>query len=317
MRGHLVRILAEKVSACFSMAMYNKNNLDKTILAATTDSLTGTYNRVAYKQDLKVFEEERSARFSCIYIDVNELHLCNNKYGHAAGDEMLLYIANTLKEAFPGQRVYRMGGDEFLVFCQNVLQDEVKESIAFVQQQLKPRNYHIAIGLSYRTQNANVEEMVKEAEVRMYEAKAAYYQDKQKSARPAKEQEYVQVKTGIMEIDTMLSVLKEKYNGIYRVSLATDKARRILMPAYLNYNENEEHFSKLFSKYVAESVEPDCHRALLSFLNYEALKRQLAECKIPKITFKKTNGEIVVLSVYKLGDAEEVVSDTLWVFAKE
>ena len=35
-------------------------------------------------------------------IDVNELHAVNNKYGHAAGDEMLLYIANTLKEVFYG-----------------------------------------------------------------------------------------------------------------------------------------------------------------------------------------------------------------------
>ena len=114
----------------------------------------------------------------------------------------------------------------------------------------------------------------------------------------------------------MLSVLKEKYNGIYRVSLSTDTARRILMPAYLNYNENEEHFSNLFSKYVSESVEPDYHRALLSFLNYEAIRHQLAEGKIPRILYKKSGGETVILSVYKLGDGE-LVSDTLWVFAKE
>ena len=115
----------------------------------------------------------------------------------------------------------------------------------------------------------------------------------------------------------MLSVLKEKYNGIYRVSLTSDKARRILMPAYLNYNENEEHFSKLFSKYVADAVDPDYHRAVLNFLNYEALKHQLMDGKTPKITFRKIDGEKVVLSVYKLCDTEELVTETLWVFAKE
>ena len=115
----------------------------------------------------------------------------------------------------------------------------------------------------------------------------------------------------------MLSVLKEKYNGIYRVSLSNDTARRILMPAYLNYNENEEHFSKLFSKYVAESVNPDYHRAVLNFLNYDALKHQLLDGKIPKISFKKNDGELVALSVYKLCDEGNMVSDTLWVFAKE
>ena len=185
----------------------------------------------------KVWIPLNALNFSCIYIDVNELHLCNNKYGHAAGDEMLLYVANTLKEAFFGHKVYRMGGDEFLVFCQNVGQDEVKKGIEFLCEQLKPRNYHVAIGTSYRAQNGNTEEMVREAEVRMYEAKAQYYQNKEQKGNFSNTgNEYVQVKTGILEIDTMLSVLKEKYNGIYRVSLVTDKARRILMPAYLNYN---------------------------------------------------------------------------------
>ncbi len=317
-RGSQVRRLAEKVSACFSMALYNKNHLTKTTLAATTDSLTGALNRVAYKNDLKVFDEEKPLDFSCIYVDVNELHLRNNQYGHAAGDEMLLYIANTLKEVFYGHNVYRMGGDEFLVFCQNVEQEAMKKSIEIFTEQLKPKDYHVAIGMSYRSQNTGTEEMVREAEVRMYEAKAEYYQNKERNeANLVKEKEFVQVQTGILEIDAMLSVLKEKYNGIYRVSLSTDKARRILMPAYLNYNENEEHFSNLFSKYVSETVDPDYHRAVMSFMNYEALKHQLMEGNIPKIKYKKNNGELVALSVYKLGDAENVVSDTLWVFAKE
>ena len=317
-QNSLARMLAEKISACFSMALYNTNYLNKTKLVATTDSLTGTLNRVAYKSDLVAFDEERPADFSCIYIDVNELHLINNKYGHAAGDEMLVYIANTLKEVFYGHKVYRMGGDEFLVFCKNTDQDSIKKSIDILAKLLQPRNYHVAIGLSFRAHNSDTESMVKEAEVRMYEAKAQYYQNKeQKSAGESLSKEYIHVNTGILEIDTMLSIMREKYNGIYRVSLDTDSARRILMPAYLNYNEDEEHFSTLFSKYVSESVSSDYHRAVMSFLNYSAIKHQLLEDKTPKITYKKNNGETVVLSVYKLCDSKKQVSDTLWVFAKE
>ncbi len=317
-RGAQARRLAEKISACFSMALYNKNHLDDTKKIAITDSLTGALNRVAFKSDVGAIDREKVTDFSCIYIDVNELHLCNNKYGHGAGDEMLLFIANTLKEVFYGHKVYRMGGDEFLVFCHNVKHDEVKKGIERFMELLKPRNYHVAVGMSYRSQNTNTEEMVREAEVRMYEAKAEYYQNKaQDSALDEADKEYVQVETGILEIDTMLSVLKENYNGIYRVSLSTDKARRILMPAYLKYNENEEHYSELFSKYVAESVESDYHRGVLSFLNYDALKRQLMEGKIPKIKYMKSDGKMVVLSVYRLGNGDGVVSDTLWVFAKE
>ena len=317
-RKAAAKLLCEKVSACFSIALINQTILNKTRLAATTDSLTGVMNRVAYNNDLHDINEEKPMDFSCIYVDVNELHYRNNKFGHAAGDEMLLFIAHSLKDVFFGQKVYRMGGDEFLVFCQNSSQDEVKKGIEIFLEQLKPRDYHVAIGLSYRSQNTNTEEMVREAEVRMYEEKAKYYQNKSRSHDiTTAESNYVVAKTGIREIDTMLSVLKENYNGIYRVSLDTDKATRVLMPAYLKYNETEEDFSKLFAKYVSESAESDYHRALLSFRNYDALKQQISAGKTPEITYKKLNGETVTLSVHKLCDTDETVFDTLWIFAKK
>lgn len=317
-KSKATRILIEDVAACFSIALYNKKYLNKTELAATTDALTGALNRVAYKKDLLVFDEEKPQMFSCIYIDVNELHFRNNKYGHAAGDEMLLYIANTLKEVFYGHKVYRMGGDEFLVFVQDTEQENVKKGIDSFVEQLNLMDYHVAIGMSYRTQNTNTEEMVREAEIRMYEAKAQYYQNKeQQSTSKTEDKGYIQLRTGIVEIDTMLSVLKEHYNGIYRVDLGTDKARRILMPAYLGYNEDEEHFSELLKKYIYETVSPDFHRAVTSFLNYDALKTQFIEGKTPKITYKKTNGETVILSVYKLDESDSSLNNTLWVFAKD
>ena len=55
----------------------------------------------------------------------------------------------------------------------------------------------------------------------------------------------------------------------------------------------------------------------MSFLNYDAIKRQISEGKSPSITYKKVNGETVVLSVYKLTDESENAKETLWVFAKE
>ena len=317
-KSKIARMLLEEIAVCFSIAIYNKNHLNKTEIAATTDSLTGVSNRVTYKKDLLVFDEMNPEKFSCIYIDVNELHLRNNKYGHAAGDEMLLYIANTLKEVFFGHRIYRMGGDEFLVFVQNCEQEVVKKNTEILIGQLKPMDYHVAIGISYRTQNSNTEEMVKEAEIRMYEAKAQYYQNKeQQSVLKSEDKGYVQIKTGISEIDAMISIMKEHYNGIYRVSLETDKAHRILMPAYLGYNEDEEHFSNLLTKYIEDTVDPDFHRAIMSFLNYDALRRQLLDGKTPKITYKKTNGETTILSIYRLSDIEDSAVETLWVFAKD
>lgn len=306
--------LLEKVAVCFSIAFNNKKHLDNTELAATTDSLTGALNRVAYNKALVVLDQEKNTDFSCIYVDVNELHLINNTYGHSAGDEMLLYIANTLKEVFYGHEVYRLGGDEFLVFVRDLPYETVKKDIDRFAQQLKAKNYHTAIGLSYRTQNTNTDEMVKEAEARMYEAKAQYYQNKEnQSVASFEDKEYVQTKTGLLEIDAMIHVLTEHYNGICRVSLETDKADRLLMPAYFGYEESGEPFSALFSKYVSESVEPDHRRAMLSFLNYDSIKNQLRAGLTPKITYKKIGGRTAVLSVHKIGESD---TDTLWVFAK-
>lgn len=309
--------LAEKVCACFTIALNNHNILNKTRLAATTDSLTGVLNRVAYNSDLHTINEEKPFDFSCLYIDVNELHYHNNKFGHAAGDKMLLFIAHTLKDVFFGQKIYRMGGDEFLVFCCGLGHDDIKKCIDIFLEQLKQCGYHVAIGMSFRSQNTNTEEMVREAEVRMYESKAKYYQDKEQQSKASSDDEYVQVKTGILEIDAILSILKESYHGIYKVSLDTDSARRVLMPAYLKYNETEEQFSTLFAKYVSEFTDSDYHRALLSFQNYDALRQQLAEGKTPKITYKKLNGEMVSLSVHKISESNGSVSETLWVFAKK
>ena len=315
--GDSARMLSEKVAVCFSIALDNKTHLDRTTLAATTDSLTGAFNRMAYNNDIEVFDAEQPTDFSCVYIDVNELHMVNNKYGHAAGDEMLVYIANTLKETFYGHRVYRIGGDEFLVFVSGAPQETVKEKVSRFVENLSSTQYRTAIGLSYRAQNTCTDEIVKEAETRMYEAKSQYYQNKEvQSVAEFDDKEYVQTETGIREIDAMISVLKEHYNGIYRVSLNTDKAARILMPAYFEYNEEEEHFSELMLKYIVEMVEPDHHRALTSFMNYDGIRKQLAEGEMPKIIYKKRNGETVALTVYKIGDADGAVDETLWVFEK-
>jgi hypothetical protein len=88
------------------------------------------------------------------------------------------------------------------------------------------------------------------------------------------------------------------------------------MPSYLGYKEDEENFSKLLTKYIDDIVQPDFHRAVMSFLNYDAIKRHISEGKIPSITYKKVHGESVTLSVYNLDDDNDNVKETLWVFAK-
>ena len=91
---------------------------------------------------------------------------------------------------------------------------------------------------------------------------------------------------------------------------------RILMPSYLGYNETEDNFSKLIVKYVEDSVHSDYHRAVMSFLNYDAINRQISLGKNPSVTYEKIDGETVTLTIYNLSDDNDSVKDTLWVFKK-
>ena len=315
-KGNAATALAESVAPCFSLALYNRNRYNKTQKAATTDALTGTWNRVAYKQDLLELENKKVRDFACVYVDVNELHLRNNLYGHAAGDEMLITIANTLKEVFFGHKVYRMGGDEFVVTCRDTEYERMKQNIALLQERLEFYDYHVSVGMSYRSTNTNTEEMVKEAEERMYREKALFYQKKEQNDVQTNE-EYIHLLTGIPEIDKFLSVASKNYQGIFRVSLNTDHVKRILMTKNLHYGEDEVDFAKLFTQYIAQDVAPEYRRAITTFTNYDALKQQLLEGHSPKLSYRKTNGDSVALSVYMLDAAETDSFDTLWVFELE
>jgi len=314
-----ISILLKDISVCFSMAVYNKKYLDKTKFIAATDSLTGLSNRTAYKRDISRLDEAQPTDFSCIYIDVNELHIINNKYGHAAGDGMLLAVSNALKQIFANDKIYRIGGDEFLVFAENTPKDIIEAAITRLINEVEAMDYHISVGMDYRSKNIDTSETVKEAEKRMYEAKARYYQQKeQKSISEVKDHNIEHISTGINEFDSLLSIISKRYLGIYCVSLQSDTARRVLMPSYFNhFSENEDKFSRAITHYIHDMVSPDYQKAFLNFLNYDAIKNQLSEGKIPNITYRKIEGDIVNLSVHPISNEGSDTSETLWIFEKQ
>ncbi len=311
--------MLKDVAVCYSMAIYNKRHLDKTEFIAVTDSLTGLSNRMAYKRDVEEFDKKHPEMFACVYIDVNELHFFNNKYGHAAGDGMLLFVANTLKEVFYGSRIYRMGGDEFLVFTQGLSEESVKKSVELLNENVTKKGYHISIGVDYRMQNLDTAELVSEAEKRMYQDKAEYYQQKEKkNANEIDIKTVDRIKTGIREVDAILSIVSRRYYGIYCVSLEKNTARRVLMPEYLKEYENwSNEYNVAYTKYIQDLVHPDYQRAMLKFLEYDVLKKQLADGMIPTITYTKTAGGKFRLSVYPLTENSQDNNDTIWVFEKE
>lgn len=141
-----------------------------------TDILTQTNNRNSFEMDIKTIQEKVRNSLTCIYIDVNGLHELNNEKGHDAGDEMLKYVANQLKDIFFLDQVYRIGGDEFVVFVIDKNEIAIQQKIEELNRKIIKASYHIAIGYSYRTlEEINIDEMLKESEKRMYKDKKQYY----------------------------------------------------------------------------------------------------------------------------------------------
>jgi diguanylate cyclase (GGDEF)-like protein/PAS domain S-box-containing protein len=134
--------------------------------------------------------EDRSARYSAVLlIDVDNFKSINDTLGHGTGDRMLQEIARRLSSvARGGDTVARIGGDEFVVLLQSLSESQPEaaaqaESVGEHVQREVSRPYEIAnhslrsacsIGVVlFRNSGANAEEIIKQAELAMYEAKEA------------------------------------------------------------------------------------------------------------------------------------------------
>lgn len=78
------------------------------------------------------------ARVHCLYMDIDNFKLVNDVYGHAKGDELLVFVSDLLQDVFPGQLVVRLGGDEFVVLCDaEVCKEGTEEKLELLQKRLR------------------------------------------------------------------------------------------------------------------------------------------------------------------------------------
>lgn len=91
----------------------NKKNM-ALVRMAFTDAMTGLYNRAKLDEVFSGFNSHDV--YSIISFDLNYLKRTNDKYGHKAGDALLMSFVNILKKSFSDLGpIFRMGGDEFMV----------------------------------------------------------------------------------------------------------------------------------------------------------------------------------------------------------
>ena len=158
-----------------------KRKEEKLIYTSNTDQLTGCFNRRAYEKDIA--EMDLNTEFIYLSMDVNGLKIVNDSLGHEAGDELLKGASYCMKKCFDDYgKVYRIGGDEFIVILFTNYESFAKIKEAFDNTVANwsgelVSSITVSCGIVSGSEQpwASWEEISRIADRRMYEQKAIYY----------------------------------------------------------------------------------------------------------------------------------------------
>ncbi|PLA73451.1 diguanylate cyclase [Hydrogenovibrio sp. SC-1] len=146
--------------------------LDHNMKLAQTDALTQIPNRYALDVELASPVDKST---SLTYIDMDNLKLYNDRYGHAKGDEMLSLFANLMKQGMQDHGcIYRVGGDEFAVTCPSEDSKGVKALIDKVVKQMRKSGFDdagVSSGTAFMYEVHTISDLKNLADIRMYENK--------------------------------------------------------------------------------------------------------------------------------------------------
>ncbi|MBQ4834518.1 EAL domain-containing protein [Pseudoalteromonas sp. MMG010] len=164
----------------YSSILKIEQTLEEQRFQAEHDSLTALPNRKMFFNSLSHYIN-RGIPCSVLFIDLNNFKYINDSFGHHIGDQLLIATAKMLQsQLIQPASLARIGGDEFAIILiqQNQYNDEacinkIKQAIA---QPLKVGQQSILINLSiggshYPQDGENVDVLIKNADLAMYEAK--------------------------------------------------------------------------------------------------------------------------------------------------
>lgn len=152
-------------------------------MKTSLDPLTKAFNRYALHEHLKVVLEKEKLDFDifALMIDVDDFKLINDRFGHIAGDKVLIFITKLFKKALrDGDRVYRFGGEEFIILLNRTDPagaQLVAERLLNLCRNNKPlfQNQQIpvtlSIGLTKIIDGDTIDEIISRSDVALYRAK--------------------------------------------------------------------------------------------------------------------------------------------------
>lgn len=154
--------------------LHRRNHVRRLEELCFQDQLTGLGNRHAMNDYIKSMESRQSV--GVLYCDVMGLKRTNDEKGHLEGDNLLIRASECLRKTFGSYALFRIGGDEFLALCEGITRQELEERVEHLKEEMKTVGALMALGYVWRRDgDADMDQLMKEADSLMYEDKRAWY----------------------------------------------------------------------------------------------------------------------------------------------
>ena len=148
------------------------------------DPLTDLANRTLFINQVKETLAQESAEVAVLFIDLDDFKTFNDSFGHSAGDELLVAVADRLRESLrPADAIARLGGDEFAVMVRETERPQVDGELVAerimrsfqepVEAADETISVHLSIGIATTRDSRDADELIRNADLAMYRAKEA------------------------------------------------------------------------------------------------------------------------------------------------
>ena len=156
----------------------------KFLIKAELDEMTGLFNKATTLNHVtNILSQHPDEQHALLAFDIDNFKAINDVYGHTVGDHTISIISSLIATQFSGSEIVgRIGGDEFVVFAQNVSSraalyrkiDELLATIAVKENLSIPDNVTVSIGLAFSTpQDIGYDSLFAKADEALYESKHA------------------------------------------------------------------------------------------------------------------------------------------------
>jgi diguanylate cyclase (GGDEF)-like protein len=177
---HLNLFLFLSVLAVLAYMYVYFESIQRTVLIEEVhkDPLTGSYNR----RYIRNLVSEAKTRFGILLVDIDKFKEINDRYGHLAGDKVIVEVAKTIEEAVSFEGVTaRWGGEEFLVYFDEIDEDGLETFARRILRSVRERDIvwqyesvkvTVTIGGAVRRENAPFEITLMRADEALYLGKS-------------------------------------------------------------------------------------------------------------------------------------------------